>query len=212
MRTLIGSGFPLVKREELSLIVSGELTDADATHIVTAHEGRVLSPLVVIIVVATFAASAMYVATRTYASSKQRTAAVATRPTAEAVREAPARVTAGVPPEELSASAPAIHVGDGSCRVRIASEPSESQVMVDGRAIGMSPLSIDGVWCGRATNVTVTRGGFVPWQRRIIAEEGRVVEIAAGLRPVQTRISPRTNRKTVVDAKLLEEPLIVEPW
>ncbi len=208
-RTLIGNGFPVVHRHEPSVVVSGELVEV-STHEPPAARGAerraqvtelamavdpsrrtrlwIAAGAAAAIVAGVITGAARWGANETLppapAGSPARADAVE-RTVAPTASEPP--VASVAPPPVDKAASPAttagaaIRVGEGSCRLHVTSEPGDGVVMVDGRVVGSTPLDVEGVYCGRRTRVAISRAGFVPWDRRIVAEEGVTTPVTAAL-------------------------------
>lgn len=137
---------------------------------------------------------------RTSASSVS--AATSTSRTAQATAPVKATTHAATPPPtptpaavttqpaampSATSSVRRVDFGDGSCAMLIDAKLG-GEVSVDGQSVGPTPVHVNGLWCGRQTNVVINRAGYQRWSRLVITQEGRTSRLMATLRrrPPQT--------------------------
>ena len=90
--------------------------------------------------------------------------------------------------EVVPATAPArvaqprvVDFGDGSCAAVIDAKLG-GDVTLDEQSIGATPVTVEGLWCGRGVTVRIHRKGYETWTKTLVPQEGRTSRIAAALR------------------------------
>ena len=133
----------------------------------------------------------------------------------------PAATVAPIKPVAVSAPPPApkppiTHddtpklVAHGSCTIHIDADALGSVVIVDGRVVGDAPVDVDGIYCGRRTQVTVANPRFAPWERSIVPEEGKPSRVHARLARLTTAIAV-TSTPSAATVRVNGKPVAVTP-
>jgi hypothetical protein len=86
-----------------------------------------------------------------------------------------------------------VDFGDGSCSAVIDAKAG-GDVTLDDQPIGATPVTVEGLWCGRTLTVRIHRSGFDTWTKTIVTQEGRTSRIVAALR--RPPASPRAAAET----------------
>jgi hypothetical protein len=136
-------------------------------------------------------------------ADKPRTAAIVTS-IAGSAAAVPAPALPPSPPADLKpmsatdrqdhadSSERTVELGGGSCAVVVGAN-AVGDVWVDEQSVGLTPVVVSGLWCGRPTKVRIERTGFEPWSKTIITQEGRGSRILARLRrPLAVAAPPAT--------------------
>lgn len=95
---------------------------------------------------------------------------------------------AGIPAAQFSErmeTSPELIVPTPLCTLSVAADPEEAQVYLDGRPVGVSPLTLPELPAG-AFRLLLIRPGRVPWEREILVSpqpDGRPHTILANLAP-----------------------------
>jgi hypothetical protein len=111
------------------------------------------------------------------AASKRPVAAV-TRPLQKAVIPDPPKTTAPEEPAPRQDAASAPFVGT----LEVTSNPAGAQVSVNGRPVGVTPLTLSKHRAGSLA-LQVTREGYERWSASIQVQTNRVTQVTATLRP-----------------------------
>jgi hypothetical protein len=78
-------------------------------------------------------------------------------------------------PATSSATPPAVNAASTRGRIEIETEPAGARVLLDGKAVGDSPLSLDNIAAGRHTITLVSASGSI--KRTIRVEAGRTTKL-----------------------------------
>ena len=78
-------------------------------------------------------------------------------------------------PETSSAAPPAVNAASTRGRIEIETEPAGARVLLDGKAVGDSPLSLDNIAAGRHTITLVSASGSI--KRTIRVDAGRTTNL-----------------------------------
>jgi hypothetical protein len=109
------------------------------------------------------------------------------------VGSAPVNVATMVSASSAAAPKPTTNqpavIDHGSCTIHIDADAPGSVVIVDGRVVGDAPAEVAGIYCGRRTRVMVANPRFAPWERWVVAEEGKPSRLSARLSRLTTAIA-----------------------
>jgi hypothetical protein len=105
----------------------------------------------------------------------------------EASEDKPAEKPAAVA-KVAKRAAPAGATGEGSCVVRVVTEPSDARVLWGDKAIGVTPIDAARVPCG-AASVTFRRDRYQPVTRDLVARADETTDVSQKLhRPTATLV------------------------
>jgi hypothetical protein len=112
------------------------------------------------------------------------------------VRPAPAEAKLPAKPVDAAEKAPvkpaeksSVSVDHGSCSVKIDADIPGGVVVLDGRVIAATPVTLNGLYCGRRIHLTVAHPQLAPWNGTITPEEGRSQVVKASLRRLTTAVA-----------------------